>query len=79
MAAAANIAGDGGGRVAAAAVACCDWREMAREMGPRVTDLADSGEEEEEGSEGEEGGDCGPGDGGQAHGQATDEGGLPEA
>lgn len=72
MAAAANIGGDPniGGRVAAAAVACCDWREMAREMGPRVTDLADSGEEEEEGSEGEDGGDCGAGDGGQAHGAA---------
>lgn len=65
MAAAANIAGDGGERIAAAAVACCDWREMAREMGPRVTDLADSGEEEE-GSEGEDGGDCGAGDGEQA-------------
>ena len=66
VAAAANGDLGGGESIAAAAVACCDWAEMAA----GATDLADSGDEEE-GSDYDEG----VGDGEQRT-RVGDEGGL---
>ena len=66
VAAAANGDLGGGESIAAAAVACCDWAEMAA----GATDLADSGDEEE-------GSDCDEGVGdGEQRTRVGDEGGL---